>query len=155
MTEQFEARNARVRQLSDILACAAQLAGPQFSGLGVLVSDEPHKLPLFPLRAIVAMAAEAGAADQLGEVSVVGGPFHDGFHILSASLGVTRLSQYFSPPIVPDLPIDRSKPIGGRYLAALFGSKLPAVLMSAIATPAHGIVIFADGEVIRRRELPC
>lgn len=155
MAEQLEARSARVRDLSDILRSAAKVAGFQFSGLGVLVSDAPDNLPLFPLRPDLAAVAKAGVAEVLGEISVVGGPLHDGFHILSADFRVTRLSQYFSPPIVPNLEFDRVKPIGGRYLAALFGSKLPVVLMSAIATPAHGIVIFADGKVVHRTDLAC
>jgi len=155
MAEQFAGQSSRVRDLSNILSSAAKVAGVQFSGLGVLVSDAPDNLPLFPLRPDLAADAKAAAAEVLGEISVVGGPLHDGFHILSAELSVSRLSQYFSPPIVPNLVIDRQRPIGGRYLAALFGSKLPAVMMSAIATPAHGIVIFADGEPIYRRYLAC
>jgi hypothetical protein len=64
-------------------------------------------------------------------------------------LRLVRLAQYFSPPIVPSAAIDRSKRFGGRYLAALFGSALPGVLATGVASRDFGIAVFRDGREIR------
>src|SRR5205823_12332189 len=71
---------------------------------------------------------------------------HDGFHVISSTWRLTRVAQYFSPPIIPDAQIDRSKRFGGRYLAALFGSGIPGVLASGIASEGFGIAVFRGGK---------
>ena len=65
--------------------------------------------------------------------------------MLGPNLRLIHLAQYFSPPIVPSASIDRSKRFGGRYLAALFGSALPGVLATGVASRDFGIAVFRDG----------
>ncbi|OYW22373.1 MAG: hypothetical protein B7Z43_07260, partial [Sphingomonas sp. 12-62-6] len=79
------------------------------------------------------------------------GAHHDGFHILTAELKLVAVSQYFSPPVVAGLEIDRSRPFGGRYLAALFGSMLPGTLATGIATKALGTIVFSGGQEVYRK----
>ncbi len=131
--------------LHTLLVRVASTAGPDFSGIGLVVTDRPETLPTFPLRPDIAVDGEADVAELLASISVAGGALHDGFHILSSGLRVTSLSQYFSPPVVPNLTIDRSHAFGGRFLAAFFGSALPGVIATGIATTTVGVVTFANG----------
>ena len=68
--------------------------------------------------------------------------------IISSAGHLTRVAQYFSPPIIPDAQIDRSKRFGGRYLAALFGSAIPSVIVSGIASEGFGIAVFRSGREV-------
>lgn len=137
--------------LHALLLRVASTAGPHFSGVGLVVTDLPNALPTFPLRPDIAVDGEADVAELLASISVTDSALHDGFHILSSGLRITSLSQYFSPPVVPDLTIDRSHPFGGRFLAALFGSTLPGVMATGIATTTLGVVTFANGRVTSRK----
>ncbi|GEO86455.1 hypothetical protein GCM10007920_36040 [Ciceribacter naphthalenivorans] len=56
-----------------------------------------------------------------------------------------RVAQYFSPPIVEDVTIDRTKKFGGRYLAAAFGSALPSVIATGIIGIDLSESIFTSG----------
>ena len=135
----------------EALLCAARTrAGDEFSGLGVIVSDNIAALPLFPIGPAVELDTGPDAATLLGAISVERSPHHDGFHVLGPDLRVIALSRYFSPPIVDGLKVDRAAPFGGRYLAALFGSMIEGVLVTGIATPGSGVITFANGEEVRR-----
>lgn len=137
-------------QVEVLLRGARACAGDEFSGLGVIVSESPSALPLFPIGPAVEIDPDADAATLLGAISVERSPHHDGFHVLGPDLKVIALSRYFSPPIVYGLKVDRAAPFGGRYLAALFGSTIEGVLATGIATPGSGVITFANGEEVRR-----
>jgi DNA integrity scanning protein DisA with diadenylate cyclase activity len=124
-------------------------ACPDFSGTGLIVSERPDDLPILALRPISDPEEATDVADKLAEISNPAHEHHDGFHVLSPNLRLVRLAQYFSPPIVPSAAIDRSKRFGGRYLAALFGSALPGVLATGVASRDFGIAVFRDGREIR------
>jgi len=81
----------------------------------------------------------------LAAISVHDCEYHDGFHIVSSDWRLIRVSQYFSPPIVANPTIDRTKLFGGRYVAALFGSAIPGVQLTGIASRGFGIAVFKDG----------
>lgn len=142
----YEALDAFLRRV-------AAVAGDEFTGLGVIVSATPTSLPLFPIGPPIDLGQPNRSDSLLGSISVASSEHHDGFHILSPSLKVSSVSQYFSPPIVPNVSINRAIPFGGRYLAALFGSALDGVLATGIATSKLGVVIFADGLEVSRRKL--
>ncbi len=74
--------------------------------------------------------------------------FHDGFHVLSPDLELLLVSQYFSPPIVTSVVIDTTRRLGGRYMAALFGSALPTVCASGVASLHYGVAIFENGREV-------
>jgi hypothetical protein len=113
--------------------------------VGVLVCDVPDKLPILSLRTVDTLPDARDLVASLTAISVLDSEYHDGFHIVSSDWRLIRISQYFSPPIVANAPIDRSKLFGGRYLAALFGSALPGVQLAGIATRGFGIAIFEAG----------
>lgn len=138
--------------LFELLVNIDERAGVDFSGTGVIVSTRIDDLPILALRPASDPGEVADVAGMLAQISNPTHEHHDGFHVLSSDLRILRLAQYFSPPIVPAAPIDRSKRFGGRYLAALFGSALPGVLATGIASCDFGIALFRHGrEVAYRR----
>lgn len=115
-----------------------------FTGIGVIVSDGAVALPVVPLRAFQPVIG-SDVASSLASYCVSSSPFHDGFHVLDTSLRIISIANYFSPPIVPGLKVDQSKLVGGRYVAALFGSALPGVVLTGIASRELGVSVFQGG----------
>lgn len=139
--------DALLRLLTDVEA----RAGVDFSGTGLIVTTQPQTLPILALRPVSEPDEAGDLADFLASISNTTHEHHDGFHVLGPHLRLLLISQYFSPPIVPGVPIDRSKRFGGRYLAALFGSALPGVLATGIASRDFGIALFRDGREMAYR----
>jgi hypothetical protein len=132
-------------RLKRTLEAVQSRAGAEFSGIGVIVSDTPEQLPLFPIKILEQPLPEIELADFLAKISSKESEYHDGFHVISCDWRLTRLAQYFSPPILVNAKVNRSKRFGGRYLAALFGSALAEVNATGIASPDFGIAVFKDG----------
>lgn len=136
-----------IEAISGLLADVATRAGDGFSGIGLIICDTPQNLPILPLRD---SAPKWTAGDKLGDflaaISQKSGPYHDGFHILSSALKPLAIAQYFSPPIVPGIALDRSRHFGGRYVAALFGSAIIGVRATGIASRDFGVAIFERGQ---------
>ncbi len=126
-------------------------ADVNFSGTGVIVSASPDSLPILPLRLISDPGEVADVADMLATISNPAHEHHDGFHVLSPELRILRLGQYFSPPIIRDAFINRSRRFGGRYVAALFGSAIPGVVATGVASRDFGIAIFREGKEVEYR----
>ncbi|WP_232491772.1 hypothetical protein [Novosphingobium kaempferiae] len=136
-----------IELLSGLLADVTSRAGDGFSGIGLIICDTPQSLPILPLRdSAPKWAAGSKLADFLAGVSQTAGLYHDGFHVLSSSLKPVAIAQYFSPPIVPGIVLDRSRHFGGRYVAALLGSALIGVRATGIASRDFGIAIFERGQ---------
>jgi hypothetical protein len=133
-------------ELRDILWGVQRAAGDNFTGIGLLVTDAPETLPIISLRHVsVLSSSEKNLIAFLASISVTESPYHDGFHVISSDWKLTRVSQYFSPPIVAGINLDRSRNFGGRYLAALFGSAIHSVQLAGIASRNFGIAVFKDG----------
>jgi hypothetical protein len=137
-----------IERLRDILWRVQQIGARSFSGIGLIVCDLPEVLPIVPLLEVGEVPHENDLVSNLVAISSWRSEYHDGFHVISSSWQLTKVAQYFSPPIVSDANIDRSKRIGGRYVAALFGSAIPAVRLSGIASDGFGIAIFQDGKEV-------
>lgn len=137
--------------LLDLLVNVEKRAGVDFSGTGVIVSERVDDLPILAMRTSSNLGGFADAADLLATISNPAHEHHDGFHVLGPDLQILRLGQYFSPPIVHSVRIDRSKRFGGRYLAALFGSMLPGVIATGIASCDFGVAVFRNGQEIAHR----
>jgi hypothetical protein len=133
-----------VQYLRNLLNIVRDRAAASFSGIGVIVTADPDNLPLTALRD-QHPDLDADLATTLIRLASQGSPYHDGFHVLSPQGRILRVAQYFSPPILPDAVIDRRRPIGARYVAALYGSAVPGVLITGIAGQAGGVSIFVDG----------
>jgi len=137
--------DSMIKELRRLLWGVRELAGSNFTGIGVLICDEPEKLPIVPLRRVSTFASGGDLAASLAAISMPESEFHDGFHIISSHWKLVLVSQYFSPPIVPGAAVDRTRRFGGRYMAALFGSALPAVICAGIASNGFGVAIFKNG----------
>jgi hypothetical protein len=131
--------------LVELLARTVLLAGNGFTGIGVIVTQDASSLPIMSLRGETELPGPEETARKLADISHYDNEFHDGFHILDVALGLVRVAQYFSPPIVPEIELDRSRRFGGRYVAALFGSALPGVVLTGIASRDFGIGVFNHG----------
>lgn len=137
-----------LERLVDLLKDITVLSGQEFSGLGVIVLEEGFNLPVFPMRVDLKLNNITDSASYLAQISNPNNDLHDGFHILNSDLRIVSLTQYFSPPIPPRVLPNRSRAFGGRYLAALFGSLLPGVILIGISTPKLGIAVFKDGSEV-------
>jgi len=134
-----------IERLIDLLSKVQSQAGRDFSGIGIIISDAPETLPVFPIRLPHNKFRRHNLIDNLVQNSRQQSEFHDGFHVISSNFELTLAAQYFSPPIVADAQINRTKLFGGRYLAALFGSSLPKVNLIGIASNGFGIAVFLNG----------
>ncbi len=112
----------------------------------MIVSANPESLPIVALRPTSNPIDDAATATVLARISQHRHEHHDGFHVLTPDLKIKKIAQYFSPPIVPLLNIDRQKRFGGRYLAALFGSMLPSVVATGIVSRDFGLAVFQQGD---------
>jgi len=134
-----------IAKFRSVLWQVQKAAGDKFTGVGVLVCDTPDALPILPLRPVSTLPGTKDLIASLAAISVPDSEYHDGFHVVSSDWRLIRVSQYFSPPIVANATIDRSRIFGGRYIAALFGSAIHGVQLAGIASRSFGIVVFKDG----------
>ena len=116
-----------------------------FSGIGIVVCDLPVDLPIVNLRDTAPDIA-GSVVQVLSKLSRHKSKYHDGFHILNNNGDLTHVAQYFSPPIVQEAYFDRSRLVGGRFVAALFGSAISNVIMTGIVSEGHGLSIFKNGK---------
>jgi hypothetical protein len=101
-----------------------------------------------PLRQARFLPDRRSTLDRLVEISHQTSELHDGFHVLSPELDLTRVSLYFSPPIVAGVSVDPTRRVGGRYMAALFGSTLAGIIATGVASPRYGVAVFHRGKEI-------
>jgi hypothetical protein len=139
---------SEIHRLRDTLALVRTKAGPDFSGLGVILYESLESLPVIPLRTTAPLHHGEDLSQYLASISVYRSEYHDGFHLISKRWQLTHVAQYFSPPIVTNARIDRTKQFGGRYLAALFGSALPNVTLCGIVSNGFGLAVFCRGEEV-------
>jgi len=137
-----------INKFVDILLNVEKEAGDDFSGLGVVVYSDIAGIPIYPLQNGSFVSDDVDLIDTFVDISKVQSPYHDGFHFVTSDLTLTHISQYFSPPIVLDLEVERIRVVGGRYMAALFGSCLTNILMTGIVTRNNGVIIFEDGSEV-------
>jgi hypothetical protein len=135
-------------RLHTLLREVRDAAGNSFSGIGLLVSSAPDDLPTMPLRQARFLPDRRSTLDRLVEISHQTSELHDGFHVLSPELDLTRVSLYFSPPIVAGVSVDPTRRVGGRYMAALFGSTLAGIIATGVASPRYGVAVFHRGKEI-------
>lgn len=139
-------------ELRILLRTIWEKSGVDFSGIGVIVCDNAKGLPIISLRDD-APVTEGSVVDILTRVSQCGSKFHDGFHIVNGVGKLTHVAQYFSPPIIREAWFDKRRLVGGRFVAALFGSAIPGVLMTGIVGVKSGLSIFINGEEVVYEEL--
>jgi hypothetical protein len=122
-----------------------------FSGLGIIATSKPEKLPISPLRKVDASLKLPASGFEnclslLVRISNFSNPYHDGFHVLSSRFSLVSVSQFFSTPIVTDILEDYNH--GSRFRTALYGSTLPDVLAVGVVSQEYEASIFINGRMI-------
>lgn len=138
-------------RLAQLLRDIAIDVGEEFTGTGLIVSDQPASLPIMSLRG-PSTRWEGDARSIVGGISVASSEYHDGFHVVGSRFDVISLSQYFFPPTWPIANTGRLH-IGSRYLTGLFGSALPDVSAVGIASRQFGVHVFLKGAEYLHRGL--
>jgi hypothetical protein len=123
----------------------------RFSGLGVIFYIPPLDLPVAPLVPTkqlprLSTGNPEETATLLRALSDSATPTHDGFHLVDAtSFAITHVCQFFAPPIPRTIPKSMPQhPVGARFMAALLGSLLPSVVMTAVFG-REGAITFERG----------
>jgi hypothetical protein len=125
-------------------------AGILFSGLGLILYEDFHGIPLSPLRSsnpeglIFPVKGIGNIVKAIHSLNVKNSFYHDGFHLISKQIELTYVCQYFSPPIQTNVSIDYTK--GGRFRAAQYGSCLQNVFATAVIGEEYGPFIFINGK---------
>lgn len=140
----METMNELKLSLNDLLRSILSNAGSDFSGIGIIIAAELSRLPITNLRSSTPHLSGDLVKD-LSSISSSRSPYHDGFHIIDDNLKLRKVAQYFSPPIKNAHLLKLDKDIGGRYVAAQFGSNIEGVIFTGIATRNIGIAIFENG----------
>ncbi|HII4315990.1 TPA: hypothetical protein ACY4QE_001996 [Vibrio parahaemolyticus] len=134
--------------LVDTLTQVKHLAKHDFSGIGLVIYEDIKNIPIFPLQQKNFKTNPNNLVSDLLEISSYGSEYHDGFHFISEDFEMSHVAQYFSPPIISNADVDYSKVLGGRFMAALFGSYVKGVLLTGILTRGNGIIIFEHGNTV-------
>jgi hypothetical protein len=121
------------------------LAGADFSGVGLIICNPDADLPVLPMRPTAKLPEGVDVVESLVSISRAESDLHDGFHLLTTQYKIFAVAQYFSPPILENVVVNVNRKFGGRYLAAQFGSAIKGVKLSGIATRAQGIAVFQNG----------
>jgi hypothetical protein len=142
--------------LIGVLERVAANRPPRFAGLGLVLYAPPLDLPVAPLAPSSQMPKLSGAdirhtAELLCRLSDSTSTLHDGFHLVdSSTLVITAFCHFFAPPIPVRIPTPiPDHPVGARFMAALLGSLLPSVVMTAVLSETEGAIVFERG-VTRR-----
>lgn len=134
--------------LVDTFTQVKQLATQEFSGIGLVVYKNIKSIPIYPLQQKIFKTNPNDLVSDLLEISSYNSEYHDGFHFVSEDFKMSHVAQYFSPPIISNANVDYSKSLGGRFMAALFGSHVQGVLLTGILTKSNGIIIFESGNTV-------
>lgn len=121
--------------------------GNVFTGAGVVVYESLDNLPLFLMGEDSVVNDNIDLFTTVLESSLATNPNHDGFCMVSKDFKLTHKNIYFAPPIDQSVSFDNSQGYGTRYVAALMGSKVEGVLLTAVVSNSYGIIVFVDGKV--------
>ena len=122
-----------------------------FSGFGIVVyKGTITRLPISPLLKNTKPIADIGknvetTINFLFEISRWDDERHDGFHFIKTNVGLTHISQYFSPPI-PSNFRHTTYNIGARYRTAQYGSLLSDILSVIVLNKEGGLHILKEGK---------
>ncbi|MFT6834586.1 MAG: DNA integrity scanning protein DisA with diadenylate cyclase activity [Francisellaceae bacterium] len=142
-----------INNFKDILLKIDKESDDDFSGVGTVLYSDINEIPIYPLNINNIEAEVDKLIPTLIKISKISSPFHDGFHFISSNFKLTHASQYFSPPIICGIEIGTARvAVGGRYMAALFGSCMRNILLTGIVTKSNGVVIFKDGMEVYSKE---
>ncbi|WP_419812562.1 diadenylate cyclase [Bacterioplanoides sp.] len=136
------------RVLSLLKKLKKEVPGNTFTGTGIVIYESLDELPLFFMSADSEVNDNEDVYSIILESSLATNPNHDGFNMITSDFKITHRNVYFAPPISTDVVFDSSKGYGTRYVAALMGSTIQGVLLTAVVSNSYGIVIFEHGKAI-------
>jgi hypothetical protein len=126
----------------------------RFTGLGLVVYAPPIDLPVTPLvppelSVPLPCKDRAASVELLCRLSDVRSALHDGFHLIDGStMSITHVCHFFAPPIPETLPSSiPDYAVGARFMAALLGSLLPSVVMTAVLGEREGAIVIERGRI--------
>lgn len=125
-----------------------EVPGNTFTGTGIVIYESLDELPLFLMSENSKVEDNADVYSTILESSLATNPNHDGFNMVNNELKITHRNVYFAPPINREVIFDSSNGYGTRYVAALMGSTISGVLLTAVVSNSYGIVVFENGKVI-------
>src|SRR3546814_15332487 len=111
-----------IEQMARLLEEVDVRAGADFSGVGIIVADSFDSLPLINLRPTNSLLEDAETATAFARLSHHWHEHQDGFHVLTPEINIETVAQYFSPPILTQVRINRQQPFRRRFLPPLFVS---------------------------------
>ncbi|MCZ3384918.1 diadenylate cyclase [Kosakonia sp. SOY2] len=123
-----------------------------FSGVGIIICNNPDSIPITSLRNTNPIKNDS-TLELLTRISNKNSEYHDGFHILDETGAVIYTAQYFSPQIIDNISFDRSRIVGGRFVAALYGSCIDEIKFTGIVSEGDRLSIFKDGKEVYYEEL--
>jgi DNA integrity scanning protein DisA with diadenylate cyclase activity len=126
-----------------------EVPGNTFTGTGVVVYESLENLPLFMMSENSEVNGDANLYSTILESSLATNPNHDGFNMVNSDLKITHRNVYFAPPIKKEVNFNNHNGYGTRYVAALMGSTISGVLLTAVVSNSYGIVIFENGVVVK------
>ncbi len=136
----------KVRNLLEKLR--REVPGNVFMGAGIVIYESLDNLPVFLLGSESKVGTKVNLLSSLINSSVATNPHHDGFSLISKDFQITHKNVYFAPPIDSSVEFDPDYGYGTRYVAALMGSKIEGILMTAVISNSYGIVVFKNGREI-------
>ena len=113
-----------------------------------MIYESLDELPLFLMSENSKVEGNADVYSTILESSLATNPNHDGFNMVNNEFKITHRNVYFAPPINREAFFDSSNGYGTRYVAALMGSTISGVLLTAVVSNSYGIVVFENGKVI-------
>jgi DNA integrity scanning protein DisA with diadenylate cyclase activity len=125
-----------------------EVPGNTFTGTGIVIYESLEELPLFFMSADSEVDESKDLYSTILESSLATNPNHDGFNMVTSDFKITHRNVYFAPPINKDVTFENRNGYGTRYVAALMGSTIQGVLLTAVVSNSYGIVIFENGKVI-------
>lgn len=141
---------AKANQAFNLLNLVANNRDSNFSGIGVVFYSSLDNLPYLQLagdskKRDAIMLEGRDIIIALSLASNVGSPFHDGFHFVDVNTWkITHISQYISPPILPN-KILNFHGSGARVMSAYLASLIPGIACAGVVSQSGYVQLFLEG----------
>ncbi|MBO7912029.1 diadenylate cyclase [Vibrio sp. G41H] len=125
-----------------------EVPGNSFTGTGIIIYDDLSDLPIFNMSKVSELHGNNDVYTTILESSLATNTHHDGFNMINNEFKITHRNVYFAPPVDFEVKFDNESGFGTRYVAALLGSKVKGVLLTAVVSNSYGIVVFENGSPV-------
>lgn len=136
------------QNLLNLLKYISNTHTADFAGTGLVMYRELDALPMYSMRPELQTLAFGTTGERIVASASLQSPHHDGFHLLTHELELTHSWQYLAPPIVHSVVVPTAAHVGARYLTALFASRLPSVIATAIVGADKRSTVFVRGTTV-------